>query len=396
MITSNTSASRQNLSRKIGSVSSTRQFWQARETPTPLFPFGILFLLGLFFLFILGLSTIAPAMQRQTQNNVASALASNNFKNMNVSVSGQEVLVEGPGSAADKPIIAAIAASTVCDTWAGNQKCPTDVRVELSKIATPAPVVKTARREPPKARPVIAAKPHNFVWRRTIDGLVLKGDVPSQAIHDAIVEKASAIYPSVDNQLTITNRAKGKHFDWAVKHAFELFPNSQTGVASWQDTKFSFQGTASRADESALRNLFFAPQTAALKGNFKVQILEDVKRCDEDFKTVLNSATVKFKTSSAEIAASSEQTIMELAKLAKSCPIDLQIEGHTDNVGREAFNQKLSEARAKSIVSALASLGVDTQRITAKGFGSLRPIAPNSTEEGRAENRRIEVKAAKL
>ena len=66
------------------------------------------------------------------------------------------------------------------------------------------------------------------------------------------------------------------------------------------------------------------------------------------------------------------------------------IEAHTDSVGSDAYNQKLSERRAASTVKALTDLGVDSSRIKAVGFGETRPVASNETAEGRAENRRVE------
>lgn len=72
--------------------------------------------------------------------------------------------------------------------------------------------------------------------------------------------------------------------------------------------------------------------------------------------------------------------------------VKVQIEGHTDNVGAPADNQKLSEARAKSVVNYLNAKGIKADRLTAKGYGETKPIADNSTDAGRAQNRRTELK----
>ncbi len=68
----------------------------------------------------------------------------------------------------------------------------------------------------------------------------------------------------------------------------------------------------------------------------------------------------------------------------------VQVEGHTDAVGGDAYNQRLSESRAKAVVAYLASKGVPSDRLSAAGYGRSRPIADNSTAEGRAKNRRTE------
>jgi len=69
-----------------------------------------------------------------------------------------------------------------------------------------------------------------------------------------------------------------------------------------------------------------------------------------------------------------------------------EISGHTDNVGSEPENLKLSQARAEAVRTYLVSKGVPPSRITAKGYGSSIPVADNSTEEGRQKNRRTEIK----
>ena len=88
-------------------------------------------------------------------------------------------------------------------------------------------------------------------------------------------------------------------------------------------------------------------------------------------------------------------------KLSKVCGIltvvngyNLSIEGHTDSVGTEDYNQKLSENRAKSVMTYLTSCGIAQTSVTSKGFGKTQPIAPNETKEGKQKNRRVEIVVA--
>ena len=82
--------------------------------------------------------------------------------------------------------------------------------------------------------------------------------------------------------------------------------------------------------------------------------------------------------------------------------IIIEISAHTDNIGNEKYNQKLSEARAKSVVKYLVSKGIDPSRLQSKGYGSTQPVAPNKNDdgtdnpEGRQKNRRTEFKILKL
>ena len=71
--------------------------------------------------------------------------------------------------------------------------------------------------------------------------------------------------------------------------------------------------------------------------------------------------------------------------------LKVSVEGHTDSIGSEAYNQKLSERRAKAVRDYLVSQGIDASRITTRGFGKSKPVASNDTAEGRAENRRVEI-----
>ncbi len=87
-------------------------------------------------------------------------------------------------------------------------------------------------------------------------------------------------------------------------------------------------------------------------------------------------------------------SLIELNKLIElmndNAAIKIQISGHTDNIGNDAANLKLSANRAKAVVDYLVSKGMDAKRLTYKGFGATKPVSDNTTEEGRAINRRTE------
>jgi len=102
--------------------------------------------------------------------------------------------------------------------------------------------------------------------------------------------------------------------------------------------------------------------------------------------------TVLFDTSKTTIKAVSLPMLDEVAQLLKSHPEvkHVNVEGHTDSMGEPAFNQELSEGRAKSVCAYLVEKGVAADRLAAKGFGETRPVADNRTEPGRAANRRVD------
>ncbi|HIJ39783.1 MAG TPA: OmpA family protein [Deltaproteobacteria bacterium] len=77
--------------------------------------------------------------------------------------------------------------------------------------------------------------------------------------------------------------------------------------------------------------------------------------------------------------------------LEKNPSLTIEIQGHTDNIGSNAYNAKLSEKRAMAVRDYLAKKGVNSKRLYPVGYGSLRPIATNKTEAGRELNRRVEL-----
>lgn len=101
---------------------------------------------------------------------------------------------------------------------------------------------------------------------------------------------------------------------------------------------------------------------------------------------------MKFEFASAVLKKESEKQLDKFVDLYRQFPdLKLQINGHTDNVGSEEYNQKLSEDRAQSVYNYFLKKGIPADRMTIKGFGLRYPIDTNETEEGRAKNRRVEV-----
>ena len=100
-----------------------------------------------------------------------------------------------------------------------------------------------------------------------------------------------------------------------------------------------------------------------------------------------------FETNSHSLLPTSFAELNTLIELMQKNPsLKLMVEGHTDNIGKEELNIKLSQQRAEAIVSYLTEKGIDPSRLKAKGYGFSKPIADNNTEEGRAMNRRTEIK----
>ncbi len=119
--------------------------------------------------------------------------------------------------------------------------------------------------------------------------------------------------------------------------------------------------------------------------------------CPEPTVEVINelneySRTILFDLNKATIRDESEETLQSIADIMQEYPnTDFHIEGHTDSTGAESYNQELSQRRADSVMNFLIDAGIPTDRLSATGYGESQPIATNNTNEGRQQNRRVEI-----
>jgi len=102
---------------------------------------------------------------------------------------------------------------------------------------------------------------------------------------------------------------------------------------------------------------------------------------------------VSFRSGSSTITPGSLPTLNRVAEALVANPeVKVEIQGHTDNSGSRASNLRISQSRANSVRNYLISKGVDGTRLVAKGYGPDVPVAPNTTQAGRTQNRRVELK----
>ncbi|MBU5635195.1 OmpA family protein [Geomonas sp. Red69] len=107
---------------------------------------------------------------------------------------------------------------------------------------------------------------------------------------------------------------------------------------------------------------------------------------------------IKFKTGKAEVDPACDKTMVAIAAIMTDYPgFHVQVDGHTDNVGKPEANMKLSQDRADAVVKYLVDKkGVAANRLSAKGFGDTKPIASNKTKAGQAKNRRVDFTVTKM
>lgn len=116
-----------------------------------------------------------------------------------------------------------------------------------------------------------------------------------------------------------------------------------------------------------------------------------VERVGEGIRVVFDSG-ILFGFDSYELTPQARENIRNMAETLQKYPdTNVLVEGHTDDVGKESYNQRLSERRANAVADYVARLGVDRNRIQTRGYGEEQPVAENDTEADRAQNRRVEV-----
>ncbi|MFV0283018.1 MAG: outer membrane protein OmpA [Castellaniella sp.] len=162
------------------------------------------------------------------------------------------------------------------------------------------------------------------------------------------------------------------------------------GTASASDNWTNVDGHVWKdaSGQNCWRDAFWTPATAAQGCG---AVAEAPVVAPTASKVVLNADTF-FDFDKATLKPEGRQVLDQVAQQAGSINLETVIAtGHTDSIGAQAYNQKLSERRASTVKQYLISKGVPADRIYAEGKGELQPVASNKTRQGRAQNRRVEI-----
>ena len=149
-------------------------------------------------------------------------------------------------------------------------------------------------------------------------------------------------------------------------------------------------GAAVGAAAGAGVGAYMDRQEQQLRNNLQGSRIEIDRRGDD---IVLNMpSSVTFGFDSAELTSDARSALNEVANvLTQYTDTRVNIAGHTDSTGDASYNQRLSERRAQSVGNYLSQNGVSSMRLNTMGYGANQPVASNATEQGRAQNRRVEI-----
>lgn len=265
---------------------------------------------------------------------------------------------------------------------------------------------------PAPAQPMATAQPATPAAQvdarfgfENVDGKVtVSGQVPSDADKTRLWDALKTTFGESNLSGDITVDAATLPAGWLDKLIAALPDLKASGL------KFGFDGNKLSIDTSKLSEadrFALSDRLRGLFGGFDISGLWDRAAAalaglkagfsGDDLVKALNLMNIYFDTGSASITRDSLETLTSAANAIKQAPAGTRIEvgGHTDNTGSADANVTLSQQRADAVVAKLGELGVAAGMLSAKGYGQAKPRASNDTEEGRAQNRRIEFAVTK-
>ena len=230
--------------------------------------------------------------------------------------------------------------------------------------------------------------------------VTLTGFVATDAAKASIVNAAVAAFgqANVIDQLTVKAGTPAAGVDGAVNQLATVIGAFGTkvdkGTAHLSDTKLTITGTGFTSQAATDANALIDAAKAAgvtVNGTIAAPAVPDSATLQARLRDLLGRSGINFASGSPDITAESQGILDTAAQSILLVPgVNLQVAGHTDNVGSASSNQTLSQQRADAVRQYLVGKGVPAGQLTAAGFGASQPIAANDAPEGRAQNRRIE------
>jgi OOP family OmpA-OmpF porin len=331
--------------------------------------FLIIGLLAFLALFQFGARPKAPVIQQDIQTRVAAAMVDAGYSDVVVNVDGRDVTLSGSVSSEDGVELAGDLATNV-----------RGVRVVDNALS------------------FIAMYHTRFCKDATT--IELAGEVSDEDARVAFPERARDMfrYWSVEDDLEVRSDSP-EGYRRFMDHALIELGQIDEGCITLDGTSLAVSGSIrSERALTAMKERVGAMDDLGFDVTYDLELptlSDEARACEEEAnRRVGPGETVLFDFDSAEVHEEGKRLLDEIVGIAALCPhVDVQVSGHTDATGDKAYNIDLSKQRADAVVAYLVGAGLDADRLTAVGLGFSQPVADNSTEEGRAQNRRIEFRA---
>ncbi|MEM8497867.1 MAG: OmpA family protein [Pseudomonadota bacterium] len=273
----------------------------------------------------------------------------------------------------------------------------TVAQAQPEPVAEPAPEAEPVPAEaiaqaPQPAEPV----PYRFKVAARSDGIHLGGMVSSDAERDWLAQQAKLAFP----EQTIHNRLELGAVAFPAANSLAprglgMLTDLISGTLDVDARGLRINGGVS---EQAKRDVLEQKLEAAKREHGELQLVSNIviagkldnQICQAELNRLIASEKILFENEKAGVNSQSYSLLDSLANVATRCDARIEIGGHTDSYGDDAYNQWLSEQRAKSVMAYLTSNGVSASRLSVVGYGETQPIDENNTRAQRANNRRIE------
>lgn len=244
-----------------------------------------------------------------------------------------------------------------------------------------------------------APEPYGFNALLAEGALTLSGSIPGEDLRGSILDAARRLFvrTEVVDQLQVAGDAPAD-FGNAILAGLSALSRLADGTFNLTGTDATLSGQALyQGALDAIRSAL----SGALPGGFTASFDDlairpagtafDAAACQVEVNSILESSTILFDTGSARISGDSAGLLDRIVGTFARCPeSDVEVAGHTDSTGNFEANVTLSQQRAEAVVAYLTGAGLASDNFTATGHGPAQPVASNDTEEGRAQNRRIE------
>ncbi len=379
---------------------------------SPLAPLLALIALGL--LVYAAATGYPPSIEADIEARAAAALAEAGLDGVAVSADGRDVRLTGRlPSELDRARATRTAGNT-----AGVRRIYNDIVVGSSGTGTAAaaPAAESAPAEGGTAPG--AQRPWQTRFRATPREVVLEGDVPDAAFRQRMAGIVTSRYEgrAILDSLAVRAHPAGQSAGAVLETALAALAEFVEGEAVLTDTGLQLTGTLRpgvdagtveaalrdgmpegyRLDFQAVQALDEPPATADPESAPVDEAAQPAREagesaCQRELDELLADGGIVFASGSTEVDARARGLLDRLAGVLSDCPgRNLEVAAHTDSTGSAEVNQRVSEARALAVTRHLEGAGVPADRLTAVGYGESRPVADNSTPEGRRQNRRIE------
>jgi OOP family OmpA-OmpF porin len=230
--------------------------------------------------------------------------------------------------------------------------------------------------------------------------ILLTGNVSDEDARTAFPERAQDMfrYWEIEQDLVINDNSPNG-FRRFMDHALIELGQLDAGCITLNNRALSVSGSVrSERTLAGIKARFDDLSDLGFTVSYDLrlpELSEQALACQEEAnRHVQQGETVLFDFDSDVIHTDGQQLLDEVVEISKLCPdVHVLVTGHTDSIGDKDYNIALGERRAEAVVTYMVSKGVDAGRLTPVGLGFSQPIADNSTEEGRSQNRRIEFRA---